>query len=428
VTDQVHKLGEVLRAAREAKGVDLVRVERDTKIRERYLAALEAGEYRELPGSVYTKGFLRNYGAYLGLDPEYLIDLYRIETSTGPERPAMAAPPRPLGAKRSRAFVVTPGAVVAAILTLLVGGLFAYLGYELITFARMPELRVIEPPGNVSGHRDLTITLRGVTEPNARVTASGLRENPTVQADAEGSFTMTVELLPGSNVITLEAEDDATGRRSEPETRTVLVASEPDPSASTPPTALSVTSPEADATTGGEVAIAGTGAPNAMVTVTAAPTGPPAVNVQVVDAADAPVEIQAATPSAPEPVTLQADAVGAFAGSVTLAPGAWEVTVVADGTQPVVRPVTVTPSTGLRATLRVGGGASYVEADGDGTPAEGSGTIVADGDDLTVTGERELRIRVGNAGAVRLRVNGVDLGPMGGDGEVVEWRIRPADG
>ncbi|MBA3587806.1 MAG: helix-turn-helix domain-containing protein, partial [Chloroflexi bacterium] len=47
MTDQVHKLGEVLRAAREARSVDLPRVERDTKIRERYLSALERGEYRE---------------------------------------------------------------------------------------------------------------------------------------------------------------------------------------------------------------------------------------------------------------------------------------------------------------------------------------------------------------------------------------------
>ena len=94
MTDQVHKLGEVLRAAREAKGVDLPRVERETKIRERYLSALERGEYRELPGSVYTKGFLRNYGSYLGLDPEYLIDLYRLETSTAVERPAAPATTR----------------------------------------------------------------------------------------------------------------------------------------------------------------------------------------------------------------------------------------------------------------------------------------------------------------------------------------------
>ena len=63
-------LPERLFTARERKGVDLYRAERDTKIRARYLAALERGDYKELPGAVYTKGFLRNYALYLGLDPD----------------------------------------------------------------------------------------------------------------------------------------------------------------------------------------------------------------------------------------------------------------------------------------------------------------------------------------------------------------------
>ena len=113
MTEELHKLGEVLRAARESKGVDLARVERDTKIRTRYLSALERGEYRDLPGAVYTKGFLRNYAHYLGLDPEYLTDLYRLETN-GAAEPAVAAPPRPMRARRARALVVTPGAIAAA--------------------------------------------------------------------------------------------------------------------------------------------------------------------------------------------------------------------------------------------------------------------------------------------------------------------------
>ncbi len=54
-------LPERLAAARERKGVDLMRAERDTKIRARYLSALERGDYRVLPGTVYTRGFLRNY-------------------------------------------------------------------------------------------------------------------------------------------------------------------------------------------------------------------------------------------------------------------------------------------------------------------------------------------------------------------------------
>ena len=100
MTEELHKLGEVLRAARESKGVDLPRVERDTKIRTRYLSALERGEYRDLPGAVYTKGFLRNYAHYLGLDPDYLTDLYRLETH-GAAQPVVAAAPRPMRARRA---------------------------------------------------------------------------------------------------------------------------------------------------------------------------------------------------------------------------------------------------------------------------------------------------------------------------------------
>jgi hypothetical protein len=69
-TEPTPSLPERLYAAREHKGVDLYRAERDTKIRARYLGALERGDYKELPGAVYTKGFLRNYALYLGLDPD----------------------------------------------------------------------------------------------------------------------------------------------------------------------------------------------------------------------------------------------------------------------------------------------------------------------------------------------------------------------
>ena len=60
-TEPTPSLPERLYAARERKGVDLYRAERDTKIRARYLGALERGDYKDLPGAVYTKGFLRNY-------------------------------------------------------------------------------------------------------------------------------------------------------------------------------------------------------------------------------------------------------------------------------------------------------------------------------------------------------------------------------
>ncbi|MBA2632909.1 MAG: DUF4115 domain-containing protein [Chloroflexi bacterium] len=430
MTNQVHKLGEVLRTAREAKGVDLSRVERDTKIRERYLSALERGEYRELPGAVYTKGFLRNYGAYLGLDPEYLIDLYRLEATSGtPDRPVSPAPPRPIAVRRSRTFVVTPAAVVGAILTLFVGTLIVVLGYQLFNFARMPELRVLEPAGDVAAHVGDTITVRGSTAPNARVTISGLRENPVVMADARGDFEVTVSLVPGSNVIELTAYDPVTDRDSDPVMRTVQVVGEAAASASPTLDPITLTQPEADATLGSPVSLAGTGTPGSTLEVTALLVSAAAPTFAVTDAGGSTVAVTPASPTPPPPATVGIDAAGAFAGSLDLGPGTWDVTVTPASGEPVIRRVIVQPAAGLGGTLRLEGGQSYLEIDQDGARVEDvSGSIAADGESVALNATRELRIRAGNAGAVRLTINGLSIGAMGSSGAVVEWRItRPAD-
>ena len=428
MTDEVHKLGEVLRAAREAKGVDLTRVERETKIRERYLSALERGEYRELPGSVYTRGFLRNYGAYLGLDPEYLIDLYRLETSSSPvERPRMPSPPKPLATRRSRGFVVTPGVVVAAILTVLVGGFVAYLGFEFVNFARTPELRIIEPAGNISSHTEMTITVRGVTAPNASVTVSNLTENPTVIADAAGEFALTVKLLHGSNVMRLVAEDPVTGRSSEVEERTIVVVSDvPSPS---PTLGLAVTEPAMDATSTGAVAIRGTSAANTVVGVTATLATPPEPSFEVTSASGAPIEVEIGSAAAPQPLALDADASGAFAGELRLGAGAWDITVASAAGERITRRVTVAPGEQLTATLEITGGESYLVLEEDGEVVdEVSGLVAPEGEVIDLSADDALRIRVGNAGAVRITINGIDIGLMGGDAEVVEWRVTRLEG
>jgi cytoskeletal protein RodZ len=226
------KLGEVLRTAREAKFIDLTRVERDTKIRVRYLSALERGDYRDLPEAIYTKGFLRNYGLYLGLDPEYLVDLYRLELGSAVDRPAVPVPPRPIAARQGRSLVVTSGALVAVILTVLVVAFVVYLVGEFVTFARTPDLRVSDPAGDVASYSGMEYTIRGVTEPNSTITTEGLRQNPTTSADAHGAFSVTVGLVPGANVITLVARDPLTGRDSAAVRRTINVVVDASPTPS----------------------------------------------------------------------------------------------------------------------------------------------------------------------------------------------------
>ena len=70
-------LGETLREARNAKKAKLTQVETETRIERARLEALEADRLGDLPDDVYTKGAIRNYALYLGLDPNHVLDLYR---------------------------------------------------------------------------------------------------------------------------------------------------------------------------------------------------------------------------------------------------------------------------------------------------------------------------------------------------------------
>jgi cytoskeleton protein RodZ len=70
-------IGVTLREARMRARIDITEVERATKIRARYLRAMEHEEWDALPGPVYVKSFLRTYSDYLGLDTRMLLDEYK---------------------------------------------------------------------------------------------------------------------------------------------------------------------------------------------------------------------------------------------------------------------------------------------------------------------------------------------------------------
>ena len=71
-------LGEMLQRARQARGLTLEEVERDTRISRRYLQALENENFGLLPAPVYARGFLRTYARYLGLEPANLLPLFPV--------------------------------------------------------------------------------------------------------------------------------------------------------------------------------------------------------------------------------------------------------------------------------------------------------------------------------------------------------------
>jgi cytoskeleton protein RodZ len=119
------EIGETLREARMRQRIDMTEVEAATKIRAKYLRALESEEWDLLPGPTFVKTFLRTYAEYLDLDSRLLVEEYKQRF----ERPAgMELTPLNLRSQRRRrrvAPVIGPGLVVVLGVLVLVAALYA---------------------------------------------------------------------------------------------------------------------------------------------------------------------------------------------------------------------------------------------------------------------------------------------------------------
>src|SRR2546423_12408251 len=113
--------------------IDIAEVESATKIRAKYLRALENEEFSLLPGNTFVKTFLRTYAEYLGLDSQLLVEEYRVDYEPRGEnelQPMVSRPNRRAERRRPRPSRGPPGpgtaiivAAVALLAILLVLGL-----------------------------------------------------------------------------------------------------------------------------------------------------------------------------------------------------------------------------------------------------------------------------------------------------------------
>src|SRR5881227_3848351 len=85
------EIGSSLREARLRQGLDFPELEQGTKIRAKYLRALEDEQFDVLPAQTYVKGFLRTYAEYLGLDGQLYVDEFNSRHVVGEDDPALRA-------------------------------------------------------------------------------------------------------------------------------------------------------------------------------------------------------------------------------------------------------------------------------------------------------------------------------------------------
>jgi cytoskeletal protein RodZ len=409
------RLGEILLAARERKGVDLYRAERDTKIRAKFLAALEQGDFRDLPGAVYTKGFLRNYALYLGLDPEAALARWKIEVgeSRRPEQAIIV--PRPLQAPRG-GLTLTRGVVVTAILAVGVVVFAGYIALQIGRFLQPPGLVVDQPA--VSEATSTSTLISGRSDPGATISITAVGQEPfRVTVPAGGAWQLNVPLKKGRNDFTVTATDPATQRDSAP---VRLIVTVPIPIGQEAPT-LTVTSPtDATAFTNGAIPVQGL--TNAVKVVVSATYQGPADTA----ATAKPTPRPPATPAEQE-IAVDGDS-GTFSDAYQLAPGRWQLTIRAtdasDKTTTVLRNVSVA-YTGVNLVLQVKGGPAWLKVWVDGVLVAGyeKGLTSKAGKTLEFAGKTSVEVRSGDPGVTYFTLNGVSLGRLGAAGVPETWKF-----
>jgi hypothetical protein len=120
------EIGETLREARMRRRIDMTEVETATKIRGKYLRALENEEWDLLPGPTFVKSFLRTYAEYLGLDARLLVEEYRqrYERPSQQDLTPFSASRRPGRRPPRRARLAAAGPVLVVII-----GAVALIGF-----------------------------------------------------------------------------------------------------------------------------------------------------------------------------------------------------------------------------------------------------------------------------------------------------------
>jgi cytoskeleton protein RodZ len=187
-------IGTTLREARIRARIDISEVEARTKIRAKYLRAIENEEWDLLPGPVYVKSFLRTYGDFLGVDSRLLVDEYKRRY----ERPADSdlRPIAPLGRERERRRRhprLGPVGVVVIALVIVAGALYA--------------VAKIFPSSNSSP----TNSVASRSSTTAHTTTTHHTHSPPRHRPKPPPDTVTVKLVPTSAVYV--CMEDGNGKR-----------------------------------------------------------------------------------------------------------------------------------------------------------------------------------------------------------------------
>ncbi|MHB1390344.1 MAG: helix-turn-helix domain-containing protein [Thermoleophilia bacterium] len=177
------EIGTTLRDARIRQDISLQQAEDETKVRIKYIQAMENEDFDIMPGGTYVKGFLRTYAEYLGVDYQLLLDEYNERFGSGDHKEHMIQPaktarveatPRSANSQKNRNYILV------AVMAVIIIAVLAYLGVGNSSSSTPPLITTVET----------TATTQTATSPAPVATTPAPAQTQT-QAETLSSLVIT---------------------------------------------------------------------------------------------------------------------------------------------------------------------------------------------------------------------------------------------
>lgn len=192
----MRKVGDILKRNRLDKNFILEDVEKRTKIRVKFLRAIEEGDYSLFSSSTYLRGFIKNYSDFLQLPTQEILAVFRREFD---KQDQIRIIPKGLTSKPQNQMVhFTPKSISIIGGIALVVIFFTYLINGYLSVTGVPELVITKPEPGLTVATDKVI-VEGYTDPAAKLTIN----NQEVLVSEDGNFSQEVSVNNNTTSLTI---------------------------------------------------------------------------------------------------------------------------------------------------------------------------------------------------------------------------------
>jgi len=185
-------VGEILKKTREKQNLSLSEVEKNIKVREKFLRAVEANDWSLFSSKIYINGIIKNYVRFLGLDEKKILAFFRRDYEKKEETKFK---------KRVASHYLTPESKKYLIIVFIVSILliFSYFVYQLKVFLSPPSFNLVSP-AKVKFTVEKKINIVGKTEKDTSIFIGGDK----IYQNKDGIFEYELPLKEGKNELIIE--------------------------------------------------------------------------------------------------------------------------------------------------------------------------------------------------------------------------------